>query len=257
MRILHELNRLKMNITRVFLTGVTWQNHIAGLPTLLKCHGALKGKVLSVYGPEGINKFLKDVSTFSSTGLQRLQSLKLFESLEITSSSSDGKVESYVDDNVTISPVILERKDPDVGHSEKQSICYICEFADLPGHFLPDKATELGVTQEWFNELTVGNPVLSSYGRKVRSSRQMKLSFSTLGRAVSNSRSRLCTKKQGIPAVMVVGHARVNPKRQVGPKRSNNTNNEIMTIDHLSCQNSDSDIKVEKLKGQRVIFKSV
>ena len=159
-----------MNITRVFLTGMTWQHHIAGLPTLIKCHGSLTGKGLSIYGPEGITKFLKDVSTFSSTGLQRLESLKLFNSTEFISNSAQGQLEPYVDDNVTISPVVFERKDQDVCHSDGRSICYICEFADLPGHFLPEKAVKLGITQEWFNELATGNPVVSSLGRKVWSS---------------------------------------------------------------------------------------
>ena len=169
-RILHELGQLRMNITRVFLTGMTWQDHIAGLPALIKCHGSLKGKGLSVYGPEGITKFLKDVSTFSSTGLQRLESLKLFNSTEFIGNSGQDQPEQYVDGNVTILPVVFERKDQDVCHSDRRSICYICEFDDLPGHFQPEKATTLGVTREWFNELAVGNPVVSSSGRKVWSS---------------------------------------------------------------------------------------
>lgn len=168
-RILHELNRMKMNITRVFLTGMTWQNHIAGLPTLIKCHSSLNGKQLTVYGPEGITKFLRDVTTFSSTGLQRLHSLKLFESTEFIGDSAQGQCDPYIDDNITILPVLFERKDKDVSHSKRGSICYICEFADLPGHFNPEKAEKLGVTQEWFNELAIGQPVVSIYGRKVQS----------------------------------------------------------------------------------------
>ena len=166
-RILHELNRLKMNVTRVFLTGMTWQNHIAGLPTLIKCHGSLKGTGLTVYGPQGLTKFLRDVTTFSSTGLQRLQSLELFNSLEFIGNSDQGQLEPYVDDNVTIRPVVLERKDKDTCHSERQSVCYICEFEDLPGHFIREKAEKLGVTREWFNELAIGHPVVTSQGRKV------------------------------------------------------------------------------------------
>lgn len=166
-RILHELNRLKMNITRVFLTGMTWENHIAGLPTLIKCHGSLKGEGLTVYGPDGLTKFLRDVTTFSSTGLQRLQSLKLFSSTEFITDSAQGQLEPYIDDNVTISPVVFERKDKDACHSERRSICYICEFADLPGHFIREKAEKLGVTQEWFNELAIGHPVVTDQGRKV------------------------------------------------------------------------------------------
>lgn len=60
--------------------------------------------------------------------------------------------------------------------SERQSICYICEFANLPGQFLLDKAVKLGVTEESFNELAIGNPVLSSYGRKVDPSEVLSLS---------------------------------------------------------------------------------
>jgi len=147
---------------------VTWQNHIAGLPTLIKCHSSLKGRGLSVYGPEGITKFLKDVSTFSSTGLQRIQSLKLFDSTEFNSKyATQSQLEPYVDDNITIMPVVLQRKDEDVFHSERHSVCYICEFADLPGELFPDKAERLGVTQDWFNELAIGNPVISSHGKKV------------------------------------------------------------------------------------------
>ena len=174
-RILHELNRLKMNISQVFLTGITWQNHIAGLPTLIKCHGSSRESALSIYGPEGITKFLKDVSTFSSTGLQRYQALKLFTSTEFICNSAQYQQDPYIDDNITILPVIFERKDQDVSFSERQSICYICEFANLPGQFLLDKAVKLGVTEESFNELAIGNPVLSSYGRKVRVSSSSNL----------------------------------------------------------------------------------
>ncbi|XP_068717526.1 zinc phosphodiesterase ELAC protein 2-like isoform X2 [Montipora capricornis] len=175
-RILHELNRLKMNISQVFLTGITWQNHIAGLPTLIKCHSSSRESALSIYGPEGITKFLKDVSTFSSTGLQRYQALKLFTSTEFICNSAQYQQDPYIDDNITILPVIFERKDQDVSFSERQSICYICEFADLPGQFLLDKAVKLGVTEESFNELAIGNPVLSSYGRKVDPSEVLSLS---------------------------------------------------------------------------------
>ncbi|KAK2557125.1 Ribonuclease Z [Acropora cervicornis] len=166
-RILHELDRLKMNISRVFLTGMTWQNHIAGLPTLLKRQATINGGPLLIYGPEGISKFLDDISTFSSTGLQRYDALKLFTSTEFVKNNTDEQEERYVDDNLSIMPVILERKYQDVSYSERQSICYICEFADLPGHFLHEKAVKLGVSEEHFNELALGNQVLSSCGQKV------------------------------------------------------------------------------------------
>lgn len=156
-----------MNISRVFLTGMTWQSHIAGLPTLIKGTATINGGPLSIYGPEGISKFLEDISTFSSDGLRRRDALKLFTSTEFVNNNTDEQEEQYVDDNLSIMPIIFERKYQDVSYSERQCICYICEFADLPGHFLREKAVELGVSEEHFNDLAIGNQILSSYGQKV------------------------------------------------------------------------------------------
>ena len=140
---------------------MTWQNHIGGLPSLLRYHSTLQDKGISVFGPQGVTKFMDDTGIFSGS-IFRLKNSDALQSKEF-----DGNSEAYMDDNITIKPVVFETKDESVCNSRRQSICYICEFESIPGNFLLDKATEMEIPRELFDNLIHGQTVQLATGIQV------------------------------------------------------------------------------------------
>ena len=129
---------------------------------MLRYHSTLQDQGISVMGPQGITKFISDIGMFSGS-IFRLNSSHSIQSTEFSKIS-----DAYVDDNIMIKPVVFEAEDVPEGGLERQSVCYICRFDNLPGTFLSVKAIEFGIPRELFDDLICGKTVELPDGQQVR-----------------------------------------------------------------------------------------
>ena len=160
-KLFYELNKT-FDATRIFLTRLSWTENIAGLPLAFRYLNKA-GKVEQyVFGPEQAASLIKSTRIFSRT----LSDLNENLSLRFTGYSVDS-CPPYADDNIIIKPIVLDGRNGKESSAKNLSICYVCEFADLPGNFLRDKVNAFGLPGHSCDALLAGKTVTTSDGVQV------------------------------------------------------------------------------------------
>ena len=162
-KLFFELNK-SFDATKIFLTRLSWTDTIAGLP--LACRYLNRSGRLEqhVFGPREVANLIKSTSIFSRT----LYNLNRDVSLRFTGYSTKS-APVYADDNITITPVVLDAREgkDDSLLSRDMSVCYLCEFPDMPGNLSREKVKEHGLSNDCCSSLLAGKTVITAGGVQV------------------------------------------------------------------------------------------